>query len=232
MTLCSPTGEIIRITGTNLGPAMPRSYVSAVWYGIGVTRYDISNCTFTVPHQQLECVTLPGVGTGHFFQLTVLSQTTAVSASMLAYGPPSISAVLPTSLRTLGGTVSVSGLNFGLSLGNVVLLVNGRPAAASMPVAHSELQFLAEDLSGLTSLTVSIVVGGQSSSSVVIAVQPPALSTVRLYDITSLPLEVRATDNCALAVFDADTQTVVEVDGDNFGSNPTFLSTSLVNSGA
>ncbi len=33
--LSTEGGEVVRINGTNLGPAMPRSYVSAVWCVLG-----------------------------------------------------------------------------------------------------------------------------------------------------------------------------------------------------
>ena len=71
--LSTEGGEVIVINGTNLGPALPRSYVSAVWYGDGTSerRFDVTNCTFTVPHTQLECVTLPGTGAGYRLQVRV-----------------------------------------------------------------------------------------------------------------------------------------------------------------
>ncbi len=42
-----------------------------VRYGLSSTRYDLTNCTFTVAHSQLECVTVPGVGIGHRLQVCV-----------------------------------------------------------------------------------------------------------------------------------------------------------------
>ena len=107
--LSTEGGEVISISGANLGPAMPRSYISAVWYGLtsflhiceptvafccvdcylchagsvstlcwsrygaGTAKYDLSNCTFTVPHSQIQCITVPGVGFGHLAQVRCVS---------------------------------------------------------------------------------------------------------------------------------------------------------------
>ncbi len=44
------------------------------------------------------------------------------------------------------------------------------------------------------------------------------------------PVELRATDACAIAVGDPDVNTVIEVDGYNFGVNSTFLAVNLTSS--
>jgi hypothetical protein len=67
--LSTEGGEVLLINGTNLGPAVPRSYVSAVWYTNGALLYSLNNCTFLVPHRQFQCVTVPGVGFGHLLQV-------------------------------------------------------------------------------------------------------------------------------------------------------------------
>ena len=59
-------GEIIRVTGSNFGPAFPRSYVSYVRYGLS---YSMSNCTFVTAHSVIECVTVPGTGSGYRMQV-------------------------------------------------------------------------------------------------------------------------------------------------------------------
>jgi hypothetical protein len=53
-------------------------------------------------------------------------------------------------------------------------------------VPHSTLQFRVEDVSGVVALNVSVVVSGQSSNVVVVAVATPSVTALRLYDTTSL----------------------------------------------
>ena len=59
-----------------------------------------------------------------------------------------------------------------------------------MQVAHTTLQLRVDDVTGVTSLTLTVVVSGQSSNTVTVAVTPPALTALRLYDTATL---VRAT---------------------------------------
>ncbi len=70
-TLSTVGGELLRITGLNLGPATPRAYVSSVYYGNpSVGKLVLNNCSFVTPHTQVECLTVPGVGTNHKMQVT------------------------------------------------------------------------------------------------------------------------------------------------------------------
>lgn len=69
-TLSTEGGETVQINGTNFGPALPRSYVTDVWYGSGSgTQFSLTNCTFTVDETQIQCLTVPGVGTGYAMQV-------------------------------------------------------------------------------------------------------------------------------------------------------------------
>ena len=53
-------------------------------------------------------------------------------------------------------------------------------------MAHTTLQFRVEDVAGVASLQIVVVVSGQPSNAVIVGVSPPVLSSVRLYDTTSL----------------------------------------------
>lgn len=51
-------GEVVVINGDNFGPAYPRTYISSVTLGPYVP-----SCEMTIPHSQIQCVTVEGVGT-------------------------------------------------------------------------------------------------------------------------------------------------------------------------
>jgi hypothetical protein len=70
----------------------------------------------------------------------------------------------------------------------IVLAACVRPLLVQ--VAHTTLQLRVDDVTGVTSLTLTVVVSGQSSNTVTVAVTPPALTALRLYDTATL---VRAT---------------------------------------
>ena len=68
-------------------------------------------------------------------QLSVLNQQTPVSTDILAYGPPSISSIVPSALSTTGGLVTVYGSNFGASISTLTVLVDGVVTTASVLVS-------------------------------------------------------------------------------------------------
>ena len=58
--------------------------------------------------------------------------------------------------------------------------------AVRMQVPHAAIRFLVPPLSGVTSITVQLVVGSQRSNAFTIAVDPPEISSVNIYDVTAL----------------------------------------------
>lgn len=100
---------------------------------------------------------------------------------------------------------------------------------ATMPVPDSSLQFTMNNPAGITRLTIVVVVSLQASSAATVVVAPPVVDTVRLYDVSKLAPDVRASDGCALAVVDENVQTVLELDGAQFGATPAFFSIQLSN---
>ena len=89
-SLSTEGGETVVINGTNFGPALPRSYISAVWYGTGsAPTYSLTNCTFTIAQSQLQCPTVPGIGTGYRLQVH------AIAPLSLLPGRPASSSLLP-----------------------------------------------------------------------------------------------------------------------------------------
>lgn len=82
------------------------------------------NCTLTIPHAQVQCVAIPGVGTNLVWQITVLGQS-AVSAQSVSYYPPLLNASVPASLSTDGGIIVLNGQDFGYDASQIALTVNG-----------------------------------------------------------------------------------------------------------
>jgi hypothetical protein len=56
----------------------------------------------------------------------------------------------------------------------------------AVQVPHTTLQLRVDDVTGLTSLSLTVVVSGQSSNTVEVAVTPPSLTALRLYDTAAL----------------------------------------------
>jgi hypothetical protein len=162
--LSTEGGEVIRINGTNFGPAAPASFVDGVWLGSGPTRRDLANCTFLQAHHAIECLTPPGVGTGHRLKVSVLAQASGVSLEALSYHPPTIASVLPASLPTTGTFVFLRGSNFGNDPTNTSLLLNGavvRDIAFQVPHRQLRIDVTEAELLGVSSVTVQLAVEGQ-----------------------------------------------------------------------
>lgn len=118
-------GEVFVLNGTNFGPAYPRSFISFVKLGSAI----VPSCEMTIPHRQLKCATVAGVGQGHRWQVSVLQQT-AVSSDVVDYKPPTIVSTMPSTVSTDGGLISVIGMDFGAEHGQIVLLCNGSPVSS------------------------------------------------------------------------------------------------------
>jgi hypothetical protein len=86
-------------------------------------------------------------------------------------------------------------------------------------------------------VTVQVVVGGQTSNTLVVPVRAPTITNIDLFDPTNLSPAQAATDPCAVAA-SAITHTpradVVEITGNDFGRSPAFTSVTLtaINSSA
>ena len=169
-------------------------------------RYPLSDCNITVPHVRMRCVTPAGVGTPFQITVTIADQTSAPCVAVLAYAPPVVSSVSPPVVGTTSGTiVTVRGSNFGASASDVVLLVNGSAVTqySLVPPGHTTLTFTTLDLSGLSAVTIELVVGGQSTGVSVLQVRP----------VHGLPHSLRACCRVDQSVFYARVGFVVFVAG-------------------
>lgn len=100
-------GEFITVSGSNFGGTSP-VYIDAVWYGPGqeytmsVRRStgDGASCAVTVPHFDIVCTTLPGVGFGLRWMVSVLDQLSNPSDTLFSYLPPDVTRTVYVRVRT------------------------------------------------------------------------------------------------------------------------------------
>ncbi len=228
-TLATEGGEVVLVSGTDLGPAANRTLVNSVTFGAGPVVLAFVNCTFVVPHSQLACVTPPGVGSGYRAQVTVMYQSSGQSSEVLAYRPPAITAVVPSAIPTSGATVTLNGTSFGASPELISLQVNGVATPVNLVTLHRSLQFRIDAPSGTAAYAVTVTVGGQASAGVTVTVLPPVVDAVGVYDPFVLSPAAQAVDSCFLAVSDPSRDVVFQLQGRNLGDVPGLLSVSLRN---
>ena len=86
-------GEVVRLTGENLGPASGHVVTGTMGPTSDPTRYASSQCLVTVANTQVDCITPAGVGTDMRWQVTVGGIVSAQSEDTLDYKAPVIAAV-------------------------------------------------------------------------------------------------------------------------------------------
>jgi hypothetical protein len=126
-------GTLLVIAGSNFGHLDNFTRVS-----IRVPAGDLltSNCTLVTNGTLLQCVMPMATGALSLVSLAVLGQATTFSPAGLAYAAPVINVATPSTVPTTGATITLSGLNFGFELSDLVLIVNGMSAPVSMPVSN------------------------------------------------------------------------------------------------
>ncbi|MFY7873630.1 MAG: IPT/TIG domain-containing protein, partial [Limnohabitans sp.] len=228
-SLATEGGEVIVLNGTDLGPSANRTLVNAVSFGGGSYSYSLQNCTFLIAHQQLQCVTPAGVGSGFRAQVTVMYQSSGQSSDVLSYRAPSILVVSPSAIPTSGATVTLNGTSFGAAPEQISLFVNGVSKSLGMSLPHRSLLVRLDDVANTSTLSVQLVVGGQASNVVTVVFGAPTIDAVVEYNTTSLAPAIRAADSCFLAITDISREAIFQLQGQNFGSFPSSLSVSVAN---
>ncbi len=223
-TLATEGGEVVLINGTDLGPAANRTLVNSVGYSGGLFSYNLQNCTFVAAHTALQCLTPSGVGAGFRAQVTVMYQPSGQSSDLLSYRAPAISVASPGVIPTSGSTVTLNGTSFGAAPEQITLYVNGVVTPVNLVVAHKSVSFRADEAPGFASLSLLVVVGGQSSNTVSVSFSSPSITSIVEYNVSALSPAAQAVDSCFVALTDINTQAVFQLQGQNFGSVPGQLS--------
>ncbi|GMI00407.1 hypothetical protein TrST_g13361 [Triparma strigata] len=124
-------GTTVTITGENFGPV--GTVVYATYSNADGYSYTTSACTYVTAHQQVTCVTQPGVGAGHSWTLNVAGLNSNAFGTASEYAKPNIDTVQvrdmesnaivgSDTMRTSGGDkVDIYGTNFGNDLGGYLV---------------------------------------------------------------------------------------------------------------
>ena len=142
-------GEIIYLIGSNFGPATTPTAIKSgvtttvlVEYGLfdqdnTTTQFVAADCSVRIAHFQIMCTTIPGVGRGLRWRVTLGEQTGAPSLVTTSYRPPVVTSVTGPGTQggsTMGGQeVIISG--FGFVPGVSISVMYGRKQTA--PKQHA-----------------------------------------------------------------------------------------------
>ena len=153
------TGGEITVTGTSFGPA-GNSFVS-----VKAGTYSCTSVT-VVSHTSLKCTVPAGFG-GNLnleVKLTNGDSITSAANTVFKYATPTVTSV--TSVDTAGGTVTITGTNFG-PLGSAVESVTLNSAAVNNPsitVAHTQIVGSYTTGGTGTGYPAIVTMGGQASA--------------------------------------------------------------------
>ena len=152
-------GQNVLLSGLNF--AEPR-FLEAVSYGPTGYEYVAQNCVTVTPHFGIRCTTIPGIGTGHVWLVTVRGQVSARSASTTSYSAPSIVALSETRFGTISSSVSpvvvtlvTQNLPIGSPAFTVFVQVGDANALSlvSVPILRSLAPVLPSGVSGIAAAT-------------------------------------------------------------------------------
>ena len=195
-------GEVVVVAGSNLGPSFTAGR-DVVTYGPTGTEFVATDCTTAEKHTQLSCVTAPGTGAGHKWQVTIASQASPVHLPTMLdgttgtrYAPPIISFFSGegASSGTEGGeVVTVHGHNFGTDSS---LITDVRYSQTDKPdVVFATTCTIVEDHVTLSCATVPgagtnlewrLSVDGQASTTALTQYNVPTVTAVSLASSASL----------------------------------------------
>ena len=152
-----PTGTSVTITGANFGASQGTSTVT--FNGVAATPTSWSNTSIAVPVPS-------GATTGNVIIIVGGFASNGVAFTVTV--PPSISNLSPT-FAPLGASVTITGSNFGASLGTSTVTFNG---AAATPTSWSATSIVVPVPGGATSGNVVVTVSGLASNGVAFRVAP------------------------------------------------------------
>lgn len=191
-------GEVVNITGSNLGPISGALFDVAVsaTYGPTGKEYTAASCRVVVKNTLIQCISAAGVGARHFWTLSlsgnglVWTVSSSAAKKYSAYAPPVISGLATaksiTRLSTLGGdVVAISGSNMG-PLGTAVTAIFAAPGGVNLILqgcsvftAHGAISCTVPPGVGM-SMAWQVTCGGLTSawSAVTSSYAPPVITSV------------------------------------------------------
>ena len=184
-------GETIYLGGADFGPPSSSSLgiTRRLQYGVSGVGYEVTNFT-VLSHSLARMMTVPGIGSGLLFTLTIAGQASYVvpsAAVTLSYALPRVLSVTPTHGPTDPSaqpvTVTVTGMNFGLLLPNVLVSIwfgnaaddtaVSLPVTSTVPTAVSHVGYVP----GVTKHVVTFVLPPGIGASRAVAVVVTDIST-------------------------------------------------------
>lgn len=163
VSLSSTSGELVVITGDNLG-----------YHGSVVTvTINGSPCLspLVINSNEITCSAPPGAGQNLVLAVTVANQV--VSSPTFAYAGPAISSI--SQVGTAGGVIMITGTNFGTDLSQINVTLGGQ-SCASLVLTTAHITLSCNVTSGVGSLVAYVAVAGQTTSST-FTYFPPTLAT-------------------------------------------------------
>ena len=168
-------GETVVVNGTNFGHVSEVA-VAAVYGPAGDRgRYAPTECHVTVSHVQIQCTTVPGIGAGHGWTLTVAGVDSTVSSAETAYKAPTVVDVSgpgADDATTQGGElVYLAGTSFGTASMLPPLVTYGPPSdphryeatGCRVSAPHSQIECSTTEGTG-TGLHWTVTIDGQASA--------------------------------------------------------------------
>ncbi|KAA0148714.1 hypothetical protein FNF29_06496 [Cafeteria roenbergensis] len=225
-------GSLVLIRGHDFGPDM--SFIARVWAvrpdGVlkqlfsqdvdaarrGTLPAAPSGCEMVVPHTLLLCRTLPGAGSGYYWRVQVLDQSSDAANKPTAYASIVIEGMTPSELPSQGGTLVVAARNLPPENDDLVLRLgfnggNISRITRSITSPLAEFEFVAppvvlERLTGPRNSTCSPDALNESPPPVLVpltltvanvvasAVVPIALPSITAFDADSIRRRPSALD--------------------------------------
>ena len=142
--------ELVKITGDNFG-----DYQVKVYYQNADDTFEAMGCAVVIAHEEVSCLSAPGIGTDHQWKVVVGTQTSSLSTDTTSYKAPVITDVIGfVDVPAAGGSVFyVEGEHLGPDNGlwevpkvaytspaNVTYVATGCRRSYPYPSQHSRLE--------------------------------------------------------------------------------------------
>lgn len=186
-------GTHLVVEGVNFGLLENKTSVSVT---VPAGALDTTGCVLAVPDSRLRCVLLPGTGVMSHVTVTVLGQSHTLAVTGLAYAPPTVSSVAPSSWPTdltyLAVTLTGSGFGSVAQSDLVRVLVAGASGCGVGPALSltrvnvrddSQLTFALHHNGSFVASTWQVLVtvsGVDQVVPVVVSTRAPAVSELSL----------------------------------------------------
>ena len=180
-------GEVVYLEGINFGLQLYAAGSISVYYGKHL-QYQAANCDVDSSHRQLQCLTVPGVGKNHSWQVFVGNQSSNTLEQVSNYHPPVVSTysrpnstmIGVSNLETPGGEiVHIRGRHFGPPGTTVQLATYGSgnetfKSPGCDVLDHNNLQCKTAPGAGSDQFW-TVVIGDQESSVATTSYAPPVI---------------------------------------------------------